>query len=212
MKKIIKFAIIITILIIISVIIINIFNKNDKIIVCIDAGHGGNDVGAESKNRKEKEDTLKIAKLVKKYLEEQGIKVLMTRDDDTTISLKQRCNMANKKKADIFISIHRNSAVEGKGIEIWTNSKKTNKDTKLADNILEQLQKTEIQSNRGIKYGTMKGENTDYYVLNNTKMPSCLIELGFITNNEDNKLLDENIEEYAKAIANGISNNIKGKD
>ena len=57
----------------------------------------------------------------------------------------------------------------------------------------------------------IKGENTDYYVLNNTKMPSCLLELGFISNNEDNKLFDENIESYAEAIAKGIIETIKNK-
>lgn len=212
MKKIVKLAIVILTLILIGFIIIKIFNRDNKLIVCIDAGHGGNDVGAKLENRYEKDDTLKVARLVKKYLEEQDIKVIMTRDNDSSVSLKQRCTMANKKKADLFVSIHRNSALEGNGIEIWVNSKKGNKDTKLANNILDKIQKTEIQNNRGIKYGTAKGKNTDYYVLNNTKMPSCLIELGFITNSEDNRLLDKNIEEYAKAIANGISNSVKGKD
>ena len=212
MKKTVKLAMTILILIAIGFIIIKIFNKNDKLIVCIDAGHGGSDVGAESNDRYEKDDTLRVAKLVKKYLEEQDIKVIMTRDNDSSVSLKQRCNIANKKKADLFVSIHRNSALEGNGIEIWINSKKENKDTKLANNILNKIENIEIQSNRGIKYGTAKGENTDYYVLNNTKMPSCLIELGFITDNKDNELLDKNIESYAKAIADGIKEEIKRKD
>ena len=59
-----------------------------------------------------------------------------------------------------------------------------------------------------MKYGTINSENSNYYVLNNTNMTSCLIELGFISNDKDNKLLDENIEEYAKAIAEGIIENI----
>lgn len=207
MKKVVKFLAIFAI-IVISVIIIK---KDDELIVCIDAGHGGTDVGAVNENRYEKDDTLKVAKLVEKYLEEQGIKTVMTRDNDTNVSLKQRCKIANKKEADLFVSIHRNSAEQGNGIEIWTNSKKQKDDLNLASAILKKLQDTEIQSDRGVKSGTAKGENTDYYVLKNTKMPSCLIELGFITDDKDNELFDENIEDYAKAIASGIIEYIEGK-
>lgn len=207
MKKVVKFLAIFAI-IVISVIIIK---KDDELIVCIDAGHGGTDVGAINENRYEKDDTLKVAKLVEEYLEEQGIKTVMTRDNDTNVSLKQRCKIANKKEADLFVSIHRNSAEQGNGIEIWTNSKKQKDDLNLANAILKKLQDTEIQSDRGVKSGTAKGDNTDYYVLKNTKMPSCLIELGFITDDKDNKLFDENIEDYAKSIASGIIEYIEGK-
>lgn len=205
MKKVVKFLAIFAI-IVISVIIIK---EDDELIVCIDAGHGGSDVGAVNESRYEKDDNLKVAKLIKKYLEEQGIKTVMTRDNDTNISLKQRCKIANKKEADIFVSIHRNSADSGKGIEIWTNSRQKEDDLNLANSILEKLKDTEIQENRGVKYGTAKGDNTDYYVLKNTKMTSCLVELGFITNDKDNALFDENVENYAKAIADGIIKEIK---
>lgn len=208
MKKVVKFLIIFVI-IIISVMII--MKKDDELIVCIDAGHGGTDAGAVNEKRYEKDDNLEVAKLVKKFLEEQGIKTIMTRDNDTYVSLRQRCRIANKKEADLFVSIHRNSAEQGNGIEIWTNSKKHKDDLDLANSILEKLKNTKIQNDRGVKSGTAKGNNTNYYVLNNTKMPSCLIELGFITDNEDNKLLDENMEDYAKAIANGIIEQIKEK-
>ena len=175
-------------------------------------GHGGSDVGATKGKRYEKDDTLKVAKLVKKYLEKEkskrNIKVIMTREKDKEVSLQDRCKFANKKKADLFVSIHRNSAESGNGIEIWVNSKKRDEDTKIAENILEKLSKTKIQINRGIKYGTIKSENSNYYVLNNTNMPSCLVELGFVSDDKDNKLFDENIDEYAKAIANGIIEDI----
>ena len=108
----------------------------------------------------------------------------------------------------MFVSIHRNSADNGNGVEIWANSQKRDSDTKLAEIILGKLENTNIQSNRGIKYGTIKSEDSNYYVLNNTNMPSCLIELSFISNDKDNKLFDENIEEYANAIAEGIIENI----
>lgn len=172
-------------------------------------GHGGTDVGAVNEERYEKDDTLKVAELVKIYLEEADIKVIMTREKDKNVTLQERCKIANKKKADLFVSIHRNSADSGSGIEIWSNSKKKEKDIQLAEDILNNLNKTEIQNNRGIKYGTIKSKDTDYYVLNNTKMPSCLIELGFISDQKDNELFDKNLEDYAKAISRGIIENIE---
>lgn len=199
-RKIIILVIIICIVIIIGLMI----NDSKKIVVCIDAGHGGTDVGAILNERYEKDDTLKITKLIKKNLKKEGIKVIMTRNNDISVSLEDRCKIANNKKSKLFVSIHRNSAETGNGIEIWCNSKKRDDDTELANSILENLQKTNIQNDRGIKYGTINGENSDYYVLNNTNMPSCLIELGFITDKKDNELLDNNCEEYAKAISNGI--------
>jgi len=168
------------------------------------AGHGGEDVGAILDKRYEKNDTLEVAKLVEKHLKKKNIKVIMTRSKDKDVSLEQRCKIANQKKAKIFVSIHRNSANVGNGVEIWCNSLKKEADTKLANSIMSHLEKTKIGQNRGIKYGTMEGENKDYYVLKNTNMPSCLIELGFISSKQDNKLLDDNKMEYAKAIAEGI--------
>ena len=212
MNRKIKILVIIVVLIIIGVIIIRGFiNNNKKVIICIDAGHGGTDVGATNECRYEKNDTLKVARLVREYLEQEDIKVIMTRTDDITCTLQERCKIANKKKADLFVSIHRNSADTGNGIETWINSKQNEEDIELATNVMNYIGKTKIQNDRGIKYGTIKGENTDYYVLNNTKMPSCLIELGFISNDEDNKLFDENIKNYAEAIAKGIIETIKNK-
>lgn len=205
MKKVVKFLVVFAI-IVISVIIIT---KDDELIVCIDAGHGGTDVGAVNKNRYEKDDNLKIAKLIEKYLQEHGIKTVMTRDNDTNVSLRQRCKIANREEADIFVSVHRNSATTGNGIEIWTSSLKKKKDLNLANSILQKLAETEIQGNRGVKSGTAKGGFTDYYVLKNTQMPSCLVELGFISDDKDNELFDKNLEHYAKAIADGIIEEIK---
>lgn len=163
---------------------------------------------SSSGKRYEKDDNLEVALKVKKELEKQDIKVILTRNDDTFISLEQRCRIANLRRADLFIAIHRNSSKNGDGVEIWISQESDKTSEKLATNILEQLNKTKIQSNRGIKKGTSENKGNDYFVNKNTKMPSCLIELGFISNSKDNQLLDENIEEYAKAIAIGILKNI----
>ena len=148
MKKQVK-ILLITILLIIVCIVIILLKSANKVVVCIDAGHGGDDVGAILDKRYEKDDTLKVAK----YLKKKNIKVVMTRDKDRAVSLQERCNMANRKKADLFVSIHRNSSKTGNGIEVWCNSGKREEDTKLANTMIEKLQNTEIQKNRGVKYG-----------------------------------------------------------
>lgn len=173
-------------------------------LVCIDAGHGGVDVGAIGEGeRYEKDDNLRLALQVQKQLEAKGIQVLMTRENDTKLTLEDRCYIANKKDATLFVSIHRNSAAaSANGIEIWTANKGTGNE--LANYIYEELQVVGMQTDRGIQKGTIDGGNSDYFVNKHTKMPSCLIEMGFITNEEDNRLLDTNLEAYAQAIANGI--------
>lgn len=210
-KLLIVLAIIIAICIVVKI-VFAIFNS--KVDVYIDAGHGGNDVGAVygENERYEKDDNLDIAKAVKKELKKHKVKAAMTRSSDRTVSLQERCKEANKKKAKLFVSIHRNSAVSGSGIEIWTKSNYNKKDLELANNILDNLKDTNIQENRGIKKGTIEAEESDYYVNRNTSMPSCLIELGFISNKKDNALLDENINEYAKAIAEGIIKTLNNEE
>lgn len=185
--------------------------ENQKVIVCIDAGHGGKDAGSVSANNKryEKDDNLQMALAVQKELEKHDIKVILTRENDTFVTLQKRCQIANFRRADLFVSIHRNSSESGNGVEIWVKTQENELDEKLANSILDELAKTKIQTNRGIKQGTSENEGNDYYVNKNTKMPSCLIELGFISNQKDNQLLDENRENYAKAIANGILQNIQ---
>lgn len=169
--------------------------------------------GSVSSNGKryEKDDNLKVVLAVKKELEKRDIKVILTRSEDESVSLEKRCQIANLRRADLFVSIHRNSSKSGDGVEVWISKEKDTVSEKLATDILNQLEKVGIQSNRGVKSGTSENSETDYFVNGNTKMPSCLIELGFISNSKDNQLLDENEESYAKAIANGILQNREQK-
>lgn len=174
-------------------------------VVCLDAGHGGDDVGAVgSQNRYEKDDNLRLTLLVAEKLKSDGIKVVLTRDDDTFISLEKRCDIANRKKAALFIALHRNSADSGSGVEIWVKSTAPQEDMLLASGILENLENVGISKSRGVKTGIISNADGDYYINKNTDMPSCLVEMGFITNDNDNDLFDEKLNEYASAIANGI--------
>lgn len=202
MKKNIKIMILGALAITIAIIIIaGILGK--PIQVVIDAGHGGSDVGAEYEGRYEKDDNLSLALLVNEKLREKGIETEMTRSRDKYISLEERCKIANRKNAKLFVSLHRNSAEGANGVEIWISTEATECDKSLANNILNSLDKVGISQNRGVKSGYARGDG-DYYVNSHTDMTSCLVELGFINSESDNSLLDRNIDEYAQAIADSI--------
>lgn len=180
--------------------------------VCIDPGHGDYDVGTTSLDgsRLEKDDNLAIGLKVRDFLEEAGAVVVMTREDDTFLSLEERCQLANRTSSDLFVSLHRNS-YDGdiSGIEVWVHNKEPEKDTTLAQDIMNALDETNIADDRGVQYGYVGLPNDNYYVNAETKMPSCLLEMGFLTDETDNKLFDENIDSYAQAIANGIIQSAK---
>lgn len=178
----------------------------DEKTVCIDPGHGGSSSGAVLGSRLEKDDTLRLSLLVRDILEERGYTVVMTRDDDSDVSLADRCKIANKARASLFVSIHRNSSTssDAVGMEMWIHSSSPTDDTLLAQNILDCLDTAGIPANRGIHSGYRDGDDMNYYINRNTKMPSVLAEIGFISSKADNKEFDDNLEEYAKAIADGI--------
>lgn len=172
--------------------------------VCIDPGHGGNDGGSVYGKREESDDVLALAKQVRKALERKQVRVVMTRTKDKYVELKDRAKTANQAEADYFVSIHRNLNPQGSGVETWTRPECDEETQSLAEAIQKALVKVGVQQDRGVKHGTQESPTSSYYVLRNTKMPGVLLELGFIDNPEDNRLLDENRKAYAKAIANAI--------
>ncbi len=182
------------------------FQVPEQIIVCLDAGHGGTDAGAVNGDRLEKDDNLRIALAVRDKLEAAGserLTVLMTRADDTFLELQQRVDLANENGATLFVSLHRNSG-GGKGVEVWTSSLKEKAECRLAQYIMDALEQAGVQKVRGVKHGTAGNPAVSYTVVGRTEMPACLVELGFIDNDEDNALLDSHWDAYAQAIADGI--------
>jgi len=179
--------------------------KNDLkgFTVAVDAGHGGSDPGASGNGLVEKEVTLAVSKKLQKQLENRGAKVIMTRKDDTYIALGERARIANSVKTDIFVSVHLNSfsSASANGTETFyhANSKEGKK---LAAEIQKELVKALKMSDRGVKVPPGGG----FAVLNQTKMPAVLAELGFLTNKDDAKILKTKQNEAAKAISDGIGN------
>ncbi len=181
---------------------------NDSYTVCVDAGHGGSDVGAIGLDGSyEKDDNLRIALKVAEALRQSGVNVIMPRDDDSDTKLDSRSKIANEAKADIFVSLHRNSTAKPnttKGIEIWIHSSGSERSYAAADDILNNLDKVGITANRGVRIGTQGDSDDDYAVIRDTDMTSMIIEMGFMTSQDDLDYFNKNIDNYAKAISNGI--------
>ncbi|HAS37376.1 MAG TPA: hypothetical protein DCS04_02005 [Ruminococcaceae bacterium] len=179
--------------------------------ICLDAGHGADDVGAASGERYEKDDDLRLTLKIKENLEKMGVKVYLTREDDSDVTLKDRCKSANKKHCTLFISVHRNSAEDknANGIEAWVSKNPKGDEEQLAENLVENICKLTDQQNRGIKKGFRDNTFGDYYINSDTDMPSLLLEVGFITNDKDNKAFDEKLDETAETIAKTIYDHIQ---
>jgi N-acetylmuramoyl-L-alanine amidase len=180
-----------------------------ELTVCIDPAHGGIDKGTVGEDgRLEKTDTLEIAKALKEYLEGCGVKVIMTRSDDSYVSVEDRCKTANDNNADLFISIHRSSTeIAGSdthGFEAWIHTSKPEADRLFGQKIMTKLQDTGISENRGVRAGYPDDSSVNYPINQLTVMPSVLLDMGYLTSSIDNQLLEANLEAYARAIGNAI--------
>lgn len=167
--------------------------------ICIDPGHGGKDSGAVSHDLEEQSSNLIIASLVYSYLSGRMTPCFMTRFSDVFVTLDGRCKIANEKQASHFVSIHANAAenTRAEGFEIFYGSESSKA---FAESVYKKVQSFFPKMKfRGIKPGP-------FYVLKYTKMPSILIECGFVSNEKDALLLkDENHQILmAQAIAEGI--------
>lgn len=186
--------------------------------VYIDPGHGGNNPGATYNGRKESEDVFRLSQSVKESLEKFGVTVKLSRTSDEDPELNARTKQANDWKADYFISIHRNafSPNKAQGIEVYCYSeiKEGGETYNMAKNILEKTASAAEFINRGVKLGAPAYK--DYAVNRDTKMSSCLLEVGFIDSDSDNEKFDLHLDDMANAIAlaicenGGISTFIKG--
>jgi N-acetylmuramoyl-L-alanine amidase len=220
--------------------------------VCIDAGHGGKDPGAVSKLGKEKDINLSVALKLGKYITDnyKDVKVVYTRKTDEFVELYKRAEIANKNKADLFISIHvnANKKTEAHGAETFVmglHKTQGNLETAMLENsailkeenykeqyegfdpkspeafiiftmyqntyleqslllsslIQEEFRDAVKREDRGVK-------QAGFMVLWKTTMPSVLIELGFISNDDEATFLlkDENQDKMAAAIFRAFRN------
>ena len=171
--------------------------------IALDAGHGGSDPGAVYKDRREKDDTLDLTLAVGDILKKNGIDVYYTRTTDEYETPFKKATDANNSGANLFVSIHRNSAEnpnQYSGVETLVYSD-TGLKAEVARNINNQLEDAGFK-NLGVD------ERKNLVVLKRTKMPAVLVEAGFINNDKDNYLFDEEFDSIAQAIADGILESI----
>lgn len=184
---------------------ISVKKTSDSVIV-IDAGHGGSDPGKIGvAGTQEKNINLKIALYLKEILEAQDMKVLLTREKDEELStdsskrkisdMKERVSLIEKNKADIVVSIHQNSYTDPKiyGAQCFYYTPLEEGKT-LAAILQEQI----ISSTNQTKIREIKG-NEDYYLLKHSKVPTVIVECGFLSNPKEEQLLLK--EEYQRKMA-----------
>jgi N-acetylmuramoyl-L-alanine amidase len=178
--------------------------------IMLDAGHGGRDEGTKIHTFKEKKITLATVLYTKKYLEEMGYRVILTRARDVEMSLPRRVSLANKTRCSLFVSIHYNFSrnTEASGVEIFYYDSKeaarSKESRKLANYILHYVIDQTEASSRGVKIG-------NFHVIRETEMPAVLLEGGFVSNSKECSKLrkKEYLEQIAKGVALGIDKYFK---
>lgn len=170
--------------------------------VCLDPGHGGADPGAVNpvSGAMEKDIVLDVALEVRDFLTASGVEVKMTRERDTGLDLLERARISNAFGADAFISIHMNSfGTSGPhGLETYSwNGAWT-------PQLVEAVHKSILDA--GLYRADRGTKRADFSVLRNTYAIACLVEMAFISNDEDLKLVTSNKTQFARAIAQGICN------
>ena len=183
-------------------------DAHKKRTVGVDAGHGGPDGGKTGVNGKlEKELNLIIAEKVKKLLEEEGIAVIMTREEDGWLAetrigdLKERVRIMNESKADLAVSIHQNSyheeSVFGAQVFYYTTSGEGKAAAEILQNELLEIDPENKKREKA---------NNTYYILKKTEVPTVIVECGFLSNHKEaEKLSDEAYQgKIAEAVVKGI--------
>ena len=186
-----------------------------EMVVVVDSGHGGSDPGKVGINGAiEKDVNLKIAIKLKSLLEERGIKVIMTREDENGLAdskvedLKKRVSIINQEKPLLAVSIHQNSyqgeSIHGAQVFYFTHSQEGEKAAKI---IQEALLEADSENTRSAK------ANDTYYMLKKTEVPVVIVECGFLSNQKEADLLvtEEYQQKVAEAVVNGIIKYISGE-
>lgn len=179
-------------------------SSNGKKLIVLDAGHGGSDPGTIGKftGVKEKDLALKAVFALQNELERNGYDVILTRSTDTRVELYQRTDLANEVNADLFISIHYNAAdsLTAKGVEVLYYPDAAGVKYAFAKTIYERLIADTGATQRGVIKRPL------LVVTRETKMPSALVEMGFVSNADEEKLVQQEayLEAQVKAIAEAV--------
>ena len=175
------------------------FTTVDKKTIVIDVSHGGKDPGTIINGFNEKEIALNIANKIKGMNKNSNVEIILTRDTDEFLTLKERANKINELKPDFVISLHTNSTDNEKenGKEIFVSDK--NKQKEKSGNLALELFYSFKDRNVEIK-------KADFYLLKNVEYPIALVELGYLTNENDREILttEKGQTELAESILSVI--------
>jgi N-acetylmuramoyl-L-alanine amidase len=167
--------------------------------IVLDAGHGGSDPGAQRGSMQEKEMTLPIVLLLKHKLEADGMKVLLTRSDDTFVSLEDRVRLTNSTSPNLFVSVHINSLDTDRDLSGIETYYQTPQSKTLAECVHESLVNHLDASDRAVR-------KARFYVINHTPVPAILAEVGFISCKEEREKLISS--DYQKRIARALEHGV----
>jgi N-acetylmuramoyl-L-alanine amidase len=151
----------------------------------IDAGHGGYDSGSKNGDVIENEYSLELAKKIQELAKKKNINVVLTRNENEFLDIQSRVKKSNDLKPDLVISLHLNSSINKdlKGSEVYIAKENNDANsTKIGTDLAELVSINSIE-NRGLKKGNFK-------ILRDSKVPTFLIELGFISNQNDFETLN----------------------
>jgi N-acetylmuramoyl-L-alanine amidase len=190
--------------------------------ICLDPGHGGKDAGESDRHNYEKQYTLLLARQVESLLKDDGFSVIMTRARDEFIELPDRPQIASRRGADLFVSLHYNSAnTDVRGVEVYCltpagmNSSDVgggrsaqSSDAGNAHDERNALLAYELQRSitRGLPVEDRGMKRSRFEVLREARMPAILIEGGFMSQPEDAKNIYDSAfrKRMARAIVDGI--------
>lgn len=192
------------------------YYNGKPITVIIDAGHGGTDPGAIAEGLEEKNITLSLSKKIQELNTNKNIRIILSRDHDQTISVKDRVNFAIEKGADVFVSIHINAqeggnTANGLGVTIPKNDNDYLNSSKLLGSSIIQSFKENFPLRISNQLYQM---NNNTWILKANKFPAALVQAGFITSKVDMEYLSkpENQKIFAQNILNGIENYAQNKN
>jgi N-acetylmuramoyl-L-alanine amidase len=168
-------------------------------VIVLDAGHGGNDPGAVRGDVQEKEVTMAITAKLKKVLEGKGARIVMTRSDDTFVSLEDRAKITNTVMPNLFLSVHINSLESTSNIYGIETYFQTDQSRPLANRVHQSLVSGLSAPDRNVR-------KARFYVINHTPVPAILAEVGYITNKaERDRLISSDYQQkVASALARGV--------
>lgn len=165
-------------------------NKDGKVVIIVDPGHGGDDSGdAGKEGLSEKEFTMTMARNIQKAGELKNIKVILTRTDDNAMSLEERVSLAKRNGAAAFISIHTNYNPDNpisSGIDCVVSDE--NSRSQDSESLAQALRR-EFETLNGISFNGIKKSN--FYVLRENSIPAVLLQLGYFSNTTDYRYFND---------------------